>query len=198
MNIKIANANQELAELSAKQIKIKSYPSFDIIFSKIKLEEDKISETFSIYNKGEMTAHKVSLMFIQCYYNEQKKELYFNVAGSTYYGQDKSVTTFNFEMKILPGSAKEINHQWGSIPPGYTAEDIKYALVFIRFFVPYDKQYSYETVGYILKNIDKINSSGASWQVISTTDRERLIKKLFKSKLTKSKLLSPFFSDYKR
>jgi len=106
------------------------------------------------------------------------------------------MTTINFETKILKESYRTIVMD-SKTNNDYNLSRLKYLLLFIKFKVPYDTQYRYEALGYILKEeIEKEKESTYVWQEIAISDRKNLIKHYLKLSSKWEQAVKSFFADY--
>jgi hypothetical protein len=192
---------KRLADISVEQFKIKAYPSF--LVGKISLEiipdiltqEQKIYQEFYISNLGEITANNLTVMQIYIY-EYDTMNVFSVVEGLLYRDKDnRRISAINCERIILPRSSISLA-SLGPIRKGCHISDISNMLIFIKFKVPYDTKYRYESFGFTLqKDIFQSQKSRYLWQEISFVDRQQLIKDFFVSSGFNQQLNS-FFSDY--
>lgn len=175
---------KRLADISVEQFKIRAYPAF-VVSPQIRLESDKLIQTFKITHRGEITAHKLIVQPINVF-SIGKSDL-FSFRNVTIYEEK---TSLDFEIPLLPNTFVKLESE-GAFPDNHSIKTLKNLLLFIRFWVPYDNTYSYEAFGYTLKNTD----SSYVWQIISQHDTKDLIRKL-KDIDKKNTIIENFFADY--
>jgi len=185
---------KRLADLSVEQFKIRAYPSFLIEFKEVKFESDKMTTVFKIHNKGEITAHKVTFFWVHGY-SKLPKLMFVNMYG-TYYGVEKEHTSIDYPFDVYSNTFKQITSK-ESLYKDYTIENIVYGVLFIKFWVPYDDRYRYESFGYKLKqDTDEKDKKLLSWQEIDIEAKENFIDNYFKNRNDFDKRVKIFFKDY--
>ena len=181
----------KLADITVEQFKIKSYPTFFVEMDEIKVETDSIFHNFKITNKGEISAHKVTLLLIYIYIIDDTPV--FRTQLGLYYEGEQKMMAHSFEKKIFSNTSLNINN-FGKVPIDYSIQNLKYALLFIKFKVPYDTIYRYEDYGYILKNIP--NTKEYFFEEISYQDRNNLINSFMNKTGEWPEYKKFFFNDY--
>lgn len=195
---------KRLADISVEQFKIRAYPSF-IISPEIVLESDKLAQTVNITNRGEIAAHRLTVLVVTGF--SQKEQMrYICHTGTVYKGTNSEQTTLDFENDLLPNGQTTIEFKKDILPNGtiiigtertshvnYSIDTLKCLLVILKFRVPYDDKYSYKVAGYVLKDTDP----GHIWQNISQEDTQVLMSTLFRRvpELNNEKV-DRFFADY--
>jgi len=151
----MSKQTQRLADLSVKQFKIRAYPTFVIEFKEVKFEKNKLREVYNVFNNGEITAQKVTFLWAHGYTKDSKSQ--FISEKTAYYKIDKIMTTVDFQTNIFSKSAKQIICET-PLYNDYKIENLLYGLLFIKFKVPYDSIYRYESFGFLLKhNVNEKN-----------------------------------------
>jgi hypothetical protein len=114
-----------------------------------------------------------------------------------FYKIDKIMTTVDFPSNIFSNSGIEIKFE-GQLYKDYRIENLLYSLLFIKFWVPYDDRYRYESFGFLLKqNVGEKNKHKLVWQDIDINDKNNLINNYFLSNAHKTdKRVENFFKDY--
>jgi hypothetical protein len=185
---------KRLADLSVEQFKIRAYPSFLIVVKEVKFESDKMTTVFEIYNKGEITANKVTFLWVHGY-SKPSKRIFISELG-TYYGVEKKHTTVDYQFNILSNSFKKIT-SIGALYKNFAIENLLYGVLFIKFWVPYDDQYRYESFGYkLIHNKKKKKKNSLSWQEIDIESKKNFINNYFKNRDDFDKRVKNFFKDY--
>ena len=141
----MALETQRLANLNEEQFKIRAYPSFVITDRSYSLESDKIIQKFQISNRGEITAFNVKALIINASKRNESGALTFNEQWNAFYtiGEDK-ITSIDFETKIPGNIGYTITTERNYIPAFQINHPI-HTLIFVRFKVPYDENFRYET-----------------------------------------------------
>ena len=186
---------KRLADLSVEQFKIRAYPTFLIESKEVKFESGKLLEDIRIINKGEITAHKVTFHLVHVYGKYPHFD-FINGLG-TYYKIDKIMTTVDFQINIFSNAIREIKTET-QLYKDYRIESLLYELLFIKFWVPYDEKYRYESFAFLLKqDVVEKNEKLLHWQDIDINAKNNLIKNYFLSNAHKShKKVENFFKDY--
>ena len=183
----MAEETKRLADITVEQFKIKSYPTFLIEWLEVKLDADTLFQKYQIRNLGEMTAHKVS--FMQVFFDSIKiyccKEYLTDELQRT--------TAMSIEKKILSNMALTVVNRV-YLPNNFI---VMHSIIFVRFEVPYDSIYLYETYGYYLeKPLDETSELSKSWDIILDNNKLELINR-FRNKLpTLSQAFQSFLADY--
>lgn len=191
----MSEQTKRLADLSVEQFKIRAYPSFLIKFEEIKFEKDKLREVYKVINKGEITAQKATFLFAHIYGKKLNFE-HVNRLGA-YYKIDKLMTSLDFQVNIFSNAYRKIISE-GSLHNNYKIENLLYSLLFIKFWVPYDDKYRYESFGFIMKkDISEKNKKELKWQDIDINSKNNLINNYFEASAHKtSDKVIKFFDDY--
>ncbi len=190
----MAIETKRLADISIEQFRIKSYPSFCIVPEDIKFSVDSALSKFQIYNKGEISAFKVTILVL--YVFENKSKYYFEIQYQAYYESSERITSLELEHTIYKDSSIILYYNVG-LNKNYNYNNLKYAIIFIKFRVPYDQKCQYETFGYILKeNFNKNSISPYSWQEITYLDRKNITKRFFIQLNKRNITIKNFFKDY--
>jgi len=199
----LAKDTKRLADLSQEQFKIRAYPSFVVTAYISKINNDKIQCKFEMSNQGEIAAHKFS-SFLVLVYQKNSIHKFINMTGLLYKGPSGEKKVIDLEVNVPPNSNRTLTSSWKP-QPGYTVKDLRYELLFLKFWVPYDVRYRYETFGYILKKDLQNEEFPFKWQEITKADKERLQKE-YVNELTADGILynklylniTNFFSDYSK
>ena len=88
------------------------------------------------------------------------------------------MTSLNYEIKIT-GNGSNSLYSTTEIPPNYSLDDLKHALLYIKFKVPYDKVHRFETYGFIKKKFSEGTNSNKKfyfWEDIDVDTTNTLIK----------------------
>ena len=185
---------RHLADLTMEQFSIKSYPAFLVEIESFKLNPEICHHRIVIWNKGEITAHNVTSLIVDAY--KRDGGLDFNTVVSTYYESEERITTINFETKILRDTKATLTSE-SPYPEGYGPDSLQNCLLFVKFKVPYDMKYRYETFGFILKKSIKDKAEKTYiWQPISSTDTRSLVQQYIDLSKQWPNLLKEFFSGY--
>ena len=185
---------KRLADLSTEQFKIKSYPTFIVETPNITTEKSKIHQETEIKNVGEITAHKLKVLFVLVY--QEPNNTQFECLDNVYYcdGAEK-IRTLDYE-RIIPSKALinvENDHHFSD---NYPISKLKNLLVFLRFWVPYDTKLRYEYFGYSLKKVNNANSSYV-WQEMIQKDTSNKVGLLIKTVFPDGeKRIQSFFVDF--
>ncbi|MHC4459194.1 MAG: hypothetical protein ACYS0I_19300, partial [Planctomycetota bacterium] len=114
----------------------------------------------------------------------------------------KKKSSLDFPSKIYPGAFKLYENQ-NPFPKGYSIETLKYALVYLKFKIPYKYKHAYERYGYMLHPpVHKLDSDKKYylWGNIDlhlTNDLENQhLTSLKNTNLPSLEIVKNFFSDY--
>ena len=173
---RMANETQKLADASIEQFKIKSYPSFISDKPKINYKDSDLIQEYNICNRGEITAHKVRFLIVNVFQKENHS-LYFRDMTGPLYVEGEPRSTIDYDTKILKDTCKSFGST-GQIGSDYSIEDLNYILVILRFWVPYDTKYRFETFGYSIQKREKYHA-----QELSSDDKNILIKRHYMATL---------------
>jgi hypothetical protein len=188
-----------MVDLSVEQFRIKHYPTFQVIAEKMIIAgSDKIFQKFTITNKGDITAFKVSPLFVNAYAHNLVKGKHFRIIFGSVYEFEGQKTPNDVEIDVLKESPMHFDCH-PDYPPGLTFDNLKNALLFIRFKVPYDTKYSYSSYGFSLqKAIEGVALPGQSyrWIRMDARDTNNLIKEFMQSAMTLEKISKGYFVDY--
>lgn len=190
---KMAEETKRLADSNIEQFKIKSYPVFLVVTQRITFESGRLVQRFNIHNKGEITAHNVTFLLVNVYKN--KSELFVHNTG-TYYEVGKTRRSIDIETKIQKDSFKWLVSET-SLPKEYGFDDLKHALLFIKFKVPYDTVYRrIEVFGFILDRVpEKEKERLYIWQELSPSDCSDLVRRHQKISFAWSEQVNTFFKN---
>ena len=184
---------KRLVDTTILQFKIRSYPSFFISARNVSFDSGEIKQEYKIHNKGEITAFEVTCLLVNGYKRPDGNEEYYNLVQAFYKKGEKTRTSLHYKSKILPGVVFEL-HSESPLPKNETFDSLSYSLIFVRFKVPYDKVYRYESSAYILKK-------QSIWHPLSSDDTESLIKvylkRLLISKKAEDEQVKDFFVNYR-
>jgi len=183
------------------QFKIRSYPALLITNEPLIITEPTvnnlkyITHKYSIINRGEITAYKVSSLAVYCY----KKGNYqlFDVAKSNYYEGKEGLQVLDFE-DIIPSNSQiniTTNYQSWALNQFW---ELKSFLLIIKYSVPYDKKQRYEYHAYSLES-DPGQKEKFVWQEMSKNDSKELCKSFINEKKdpTIKVKIEKFLSDFK-
>ncbi len=193
---KMVEETKRLADTSAEQFKIKSYPVFLVVPSSPVFDSGQFLQEFAIHNRGEIAAHKVTFLLVNIYFTKGNKMIYLAHEG-TYYEFEGTRRSIDVESKIPAGSNRRL---MSSIPLSKLDdfERFSHALVFVRFKVPYDTVHSLEVVGYTLKEIsNKPGSKSLAWQELSASDEKVLVDQCIRFSASWAGPSKSFFTDFR-
>jgi len=190
----MSKQTQRLADLSVKQFKIRAYPAFLIEFKEVTFDKGKLKEVYNVVNKGEITAQNVTFLWVHGYTKGSKK-MFINKTG-TYYKIDKRMTTVDFQTNIFGKSKRQIVSE-SKLYDNFKIENLLYSLLFIKFWVPYDSKYRYESFGFLLSHkVDKKNKILLKWQDLDITAKKNFIDNYFATSYATDDRVKKFFDDY--
>ena len=135
---------KRLADISIEQFKIKSYPSLEVHAEIQSIDSEGISEKYDVTNAGDITAFHCTFLPIHVFL-DKKETPYFMPLVATFYSGQERLTVLNYP-KDIPRSVQrylETRRNFSVL----TLKELKYLLLFIRFRVPYDEKFRYETLG---------------------------------------------------
>ncbi len=136
-----------LVNTGIEQFKIKSYPNLSIVFRPLSYQSNSILQVYEIRNRGEITAFDVTNLLIQVYEKDSRRQF----VNSWFYKEDgEERNGLRFTFTISPNETKIIEKQ-DFMPDEWTFDSLKGELLFIRFKVPYDNKYRYESNAYRIK-----------------------------------------------
>ncbi len=194
----LSRETKRLADLSVQQFKVISYPSLQSVKPEVTYENNKLNQKFRICNKGDITAHKVRVLLVMVY-QKTGQGLFFNWDFTPVYQKDEPVKTFDIDVKLFGGGGCRNLTTEEPLYPNYTISDLKYCLLFLRFYVPYDSKYRYETFGYAFKTITRESSKEYHWQEINSADiriiTERHSKALRENNTTAGQAVRTFLDE---
>lgn len=200
---KIANETKRLADVTVKQFKIKSFPSFLILRSNPTLADGRFKDKIEIQNRGEISSYETSIIMFYGVFskeNDQPKKLSF-LSDYIYVYRDKdleNIDIFDYSKKILPNSASVIGIDRSM--PAKIFDNLKYHLITIRHKVPYDSSFSYETHAFAFeKKKQEDGKYSLRWETLPDSKKLMLFDKLFKSQIiapNKDEKIRSFFKDY--
>ncbi|MHB0946047.1 MAG: hypothetical protein ACYC3B_02630 [Sedimentisphaerales bacterium] len=181
---------KRLADISVEQFKIRAYPSF-IVSPEIKLESDRLVQTFKISQRGEISAHKLTVLPIDLF-SDGTNVLYEYQTGTIYKEGNSENTSLDFEITLLHNAMHTLESK-KEFPKSHTINTLKYLLIILKFWVPYDDKYSYQISGYMLKKSDP----DYIWQRISMEDTRTLMSNpSWKVTGFDDKRVKNFFKDF--
>lgn len=140
----MAVETKRLADISVEQFKIKSYPALVVYTPEINITSDSLIQTYIISNKGDITAHNVT--FLPVLVCDKSGILNFKTLHGTYYEDIPTNDASKHEIKIFKEASRRVIHKT-SYQKGLNISELKYSLFFIKYKVPYDTKYRYESVG---------------------------------------------------
>jgi len=193
-----------MVDLSVEQFRIRHYPTFQVIAEKMTAGSDRIFQEFKITNKGDITAFKVSPLFVNAYVHNLviggnlAKNMQFSVVfGSVYEFEGKKMSS-EVEIDVLKDSPMAfVCHP--KYPQGLTFDNLKNALLFIRFKVPYDNKYRYSSYGFSLQEaIEGVTLPGQSyiWIKMDARDTNNLIKIFMQTSIVLEEKQKEYFKKY--
>jgi len=196
----MATETKRLADISIEQFKIKSYPTFRIVVGDLSVDSSGIRKVFKVANKGEITAHNVTFLIADVYKTKNVMQIHHDLRA--FYESNDEARIVNFESKICSDSEKIIVGGMSFVKP-YTIENFKCVLLYIKFKVPYDEKYRYESYAYVLKKrLKKPETQKDSYylQYMTVGDTNELVKRdmmAIKTLTGKAKeLVERFFCDF--
>jgi len=162
---------KRLVDISIEQFIIKSYPSLDIITEKPSLNSEGILQKFQINNMGDLTAFHVEFLPLHIFF-ETDGSSHISFVQSTYDESGKVRSTIDYDMKIVSHKGMEVNYKT-RFTGKETLDKLKFLLIFLRFKVPYDEKFRYESFAYTLeKELSKEKSY--MWSELPRADIEHL------------------------
>jgi len=198
---KMREETKKLVDLSMQDFKIRAYPSFLVSTPSLVWKENDFIGTTTIYNKGEITAHNVTMLLVKRFVDSENKVLFVNEMG-TFYKGDEAKTTLNFETKIFREGYKTIEYK-SKIDRNDQRGRLTHQLIYIRFKIPFEDKHDYEVFAFILKRDDQKKESDENayvWQETDVELRDKLIsghlKSLRNSKDDMANKIKAFLSDY--
>jgi hypothetical protein len=141
-----------------EQFKIKSYPGFFVVPEKVSVDSDKLTQKFSVENKGEVVARELSVLVINAY-QEQPFHPFLDVLDAPMYEYQGEKSMGNVEINMPPSARYNISTE-SKFPPTNSITTLKTVLIFVRFKVPYDTKYSYETYSFALRDDKSLSLVG--------------------------------------
>jgi hypothetical protein len=171
---RMADETKRLADINIEQFKIKSYPTFFWDKPEINYQNGKLHQKYRICNKGDITAHKVRILIVEVYQNSNQRHV-FKWNSQAVYKMDEPIRTFDFDVKIFRENCRTLSSE-RSISSKYSIEQLKYFLLFIRFWVPYDTKHRFETIGYTLRTKIKDSETKYHAQELAADDKKSLIQ----------------------
>lgn len=175
---KMRKETKRLADLQVEQFKITSYPT--LMFTDVggpNIKANKIFNDVRIYNKkGSVTAFRCTAMLVLAFINPKSGKTFQLEADSVYWVNEEHRSTLDFEEKIVQDSHLHIQAKT-PIDDDHSIENLIDLLIFVRFKVPYDKAFSYETAAYVNECTSPEASESPSylWQKLNTEDRKQLV-----------------------
>lgn len=181
----MSEETRRLADLGIREFKMRAYPAFLIVTDQqlIYLEDKKLRQSFKILNKGELTAHNVTLSIVNFYKNDQGKGLYWHL-GKAFYKDTDWKTSLNYETKIFKEGGGIRIFSKEDFPPNHSLDTLKYAVLHIKFKVPYVDGYNFETYGFIKKGAPEKSDPDKKYYIWQELDVD------FTKKLVRGQLIS--------
>jgi hypothetical protein len=195
------NETKKVADLAIQDFKIRAYPSFLLSKPLLTWKTDSFIESMTIHNKGEITAHNVTMLLVRRFIDSQNKILFEHEMGSIY-KDDEAKTIFNFETKIFRDGYKTLESR-SRIERNDARGRLSHQLLYVRFKIPFENAYFYEAFAFSLeRDKSKLESDENAyfWQETDTEFRNKLIighlKSLRNSKEPMWGPIKSFLSDY--
>jgi hypothetical protein len=209
---KIVEETKKIMDISLRQFRIQSYPTFLIEIEDPYSENGSKYQSMLIRNEGEITAFNVSFLYVDVFQTETGG-LYFHIAKDGRYKnllkkQDEDVvitkqladmSPLGLEIR-LPRDSSIILSSTNKNQGRWNLENLKYSIIVIRFKVPYDKKYRYETFAYNLKKEEVMTAEKEeaewkyTWKVLDTDTQSSLLKRY--NKTVSDNKVKKFLSDY--
>jgi hypothetical protein len=174
---KMREETKRLVDLTVEDFKIRAYPSFLIEFPSVNWKENELYESIKIHNKGEITAHNFTVLMVRVFLKSQQNFLFEHDLRPFYKGEEFK-TTMNYPTKVFKDAFKFIESKQ-SIGKNDPRGNLTYLVFYIRFKIPLDSKYYYETFGFLLKeHITKkeVGDQTHFWQEIDNQLTSYLVK----------------------
>jgi len=177
----MAIETKRLADITFDQFKIASYPTFLFTIEKPSIESDTLISKITVTNKGEITTQDAT--FFLCYaYEKDHGALMFKPNFKPFYEEEEEeLTALDFSKKILPKAGCTIRTKL-DLGKKDDLRNLKYLVVFIRFKVPYNDKFDYESSVYLLKGDPEEKEDeklSYLWQVLSDKDARAVTQKAY-------------------
>lgn len=189
----MAVQTKRLADISIKQFKIKSYPTFLIEAEKPFVKSSILFQKYKITNKGDITAFKVTSFLMNVHRKQNGGQFFDPLNATTYWMGEERRRTLDNEIKIPRGEPMSVETR-KEVTDENSLDNLLYVLLFIRFEVPYDDKFSYETHGFTLRELDE---GDKQWQKMNPGDTKRLVSDFREYFEGWPKSLKTFLKDYK-
>lgn len=180
-----------------EQFKIKSYPSFFIDVSKSSITPEKYEVKMEVVNKGEITAYKTSALIVSVFERENGT-LEFISDVTAYYNPGEKFTSLDYEKDFLTNTILKIT-QPNKYRKPYKMDDLKHLLIFLKYKIPFNDRYEYESYAWILRERSqaKKDNSNKIFQELNVKDSKYIINEFIKIiKLSNLNTMKSFFKDY--
>jgi hypothetical protein len=132
---------------------------------------------------------------VNVYSTKENKVIFLSHEG-TYYKFEETRRTIDVEAQIPGGSYRTLQSKL-SLSELNNLKTLNYALLFVKFKVPYDTIHRMEVFGYLLKETnDKDGHKSFLWQEVSISDRKLLCDKYLALSSSWTKTAKSFFTDF--
>jgi len=190
---------KRLATLSQQQFKIKSYPLLFTEVNPYTVTNNNTVQIIKIVNRGEITAFRLNTMIIHGY-GELNNNLKLKILTQSSYelGKDKYKLTYLEENVIPPNDTHEIAYIQNSTEE-YKIDALNYLIIIIKFKVPYDNEFRYQTKIYkkVSGSPEKPKSNDTwSWAKLHPKDNDEMKKIIFENKIFTQPTTKEFLSGY--
>lgn len=210
----MVDETRRIADITIEQFKIKSFPYLIVEIEDPYLENGYKYQKLKIANSGEITAFNVSCIAINVYKKEDGSLSFVYLNDATYekFNRKYAASVINYSNRYIGLNIE--NHerkipQDSSIVIAIRSKDeglksfrnLLYHIIIVKFKVPYDSKYTYETFSFYLKEKCLTNKKGFAcndfgWQPLDKNANKSLIEK-YCSIVTNEKAKN-FLSDFNR
>jgi hypothetical protein len=163
---------KRLADISIEQFKVKSYPSIRMTNEILSIDSKHFHEKYSLINEGDITAFNCTSLLFHVFLDKGKFN-YIAEMGTYYSGQDK-VTSLDYSKNI--SHREHLHLELQSNYGKFSLDKLKYSILFVRFKVPYDEKFRYETVAWYLAKSPKMKGTtqvSYRWMLFTDADIEQ-------------------------
>ncbi len=159
---------KRMIDSQIEQFRIKSYPAFLVSAEEVSVDSAMITEKFSFWNRGQIVALQTSVLAMNAYQKPPSLP-FIDVFNDVLYEYAGKKSVGEVEINLPPTSGYNItikNH----FPPTESIETLKTVLLLVRFKIPHDRKYSYETHAFVL------NGDHKTLSIVNSGDVTKLIQ----------------------
>ena len=164
-----------LVNLSIKQFQIKSYPVFSTVIRSLTPQNENLQQNILIQNKGEITAFKVNVLFVNVYQKTSKAREFYECLDAHYMSLGEKVSLIDHQIKLLPGEVLAIKTH-SPLTGKYEIKRPILALCFIKFHVPYSDTYEFDVSGFMYKRATENGETSYLPQMLYEEEKSKIIK----------------------